>query len=145
FPALLNQPFLRLPLIFHETVAVLVPVTINPGNCLFNVGPQGTNELDIPAAFEVRTCQYDDRGSPLDAAVVTAEGDLSQSRHLSTPRLMNNLPRVGLRRRIMLVRLRGSKIFQDSTCNVWLQPQAFKLGDNSITAENRAEPRNTGI
>src|ERR1041385_5222393 len=58
---------------------------------------------------------------------------------------MENLSRLGILLGVFGFGLRPPEIAEPPAGDSRIEPKTFQSGDNAITSENRAEPRNTGI
>ena len=84
-PPLVHQAMGRLPLILHEAVPVPVAVAVDPVQGGLDVGPQGDDEGPVAGALIVGASEQHEQRRCIDAAVVAAEGNFLQRRHLAAP------------------------------------------------------------
>ena len=61
------------------------------------------------------------------------------------PRLMNDLARLGLSRRIFFQRLRGGQVVEHTLGDPRILPKTLHGSDDSVTSKHCAEPGNTGV
>ena len=95
-PPLVQQAIGRLPLILHEAVPVPVAVAVDPVQGGLDVGPQGVDEGPVAGALVVGASEQDEQRRGIDAAVVAAEGNLLQRRHLAAAGLVQDLAGLGV-------------------------------------------------
>src|SRR5438128_1290889 len=105
----------RAALVVDEAVVIRIAPGLDPFQRALEVWPQLLDERLVAGVTEVRTGQHDEQRRRVDAAVVMAEGNLAERRHLAAPGLVQDLPRL----RVALGRdfggLLGREIAQYST------------------------------
>ena len=99
----------------------------------------------IGRAPVVRAGKHDEQRRRIDAAVVAAERDLAQRRHLAAPRFVQDLAGLGIARRVGLLRLRRGEKSQHAARDVRRDPQAFERRDDAVAAEGGVEPGHAGV
>src|SRR5271154_1159244 len=144
-PALLEQAGLRLSRILDEAIAIDIPEVIDPIKSCANVGPDAAQELYIRGASIVEGSEKDEERGRIHTAVVHPKGDLAQPCHLALARLMQDLSRLRIPFRVKAGGLRGCQIGQDSFGNLRRQPEELQSGDDSVAAEDGAEPGHPGV
>ena len=132
-------------MIFDETVFIGVTWTVDPGKRLFDRRPKFPHRLQIPARLRILSGEQDEQRRSIDAAIVTAKGNLPETRHLTGPRLVQDLSGLSVRGRIEFGRLHGSQSLQDGDRNSAIEPQALKGGDKPVATEGRRIPGNAGV
>src|ERR1035441_4952278 len=144
-PALVQKPVARLSIVFKESVAVSIAVTIHPEQRGLDVWPDPLNEPSVTSSLKVRACQHNEQRRCVHRAVIAAEGHLSKGRHLTVSRLVQNLTWLRVLAWDDFGRLRRCQIGQDASCQTRVKPQTLQRRDNAIAAERRIEPRDAGV
>jgi hypothetical protein len=144
-PALVGEAVLRLAVVLDEAVAVAVAVGVAPGERRLDLGPEGLDRRAVARALEVLPGEHHEEGSCVDRAVVAAEGDLAEVRHLAEAALVKDLSGLGVRRRVECRGLGRREVPQDAAREGGIEPQEQHRGDDPVAPEHRRVPGNAGI
>src|SRR5262245_3606567 len=101
FPALVGETALGRAVVFEKAVAIGISGAVDPGERGLDRGPQLHDDSVVAGALGIDAGEHDEERRRVDAAVVEAEGDLAQRRHLAFAHLMQNLSRLRVRRRVV--------------------------------------------
>ena len=89
--------------------------------------------------------EHNKEGRRIDAAVVAFERDLSQRGHFIGAHLVQHLAGLRILLRTVPVGLGSCQIRQNPTRDRRIKPQTLERGDDSVSPEYGAKPRNTSI
>src|SRR5439155_4986054 len=104
-PALLNQSAISARRVFDKPIAVGVAVFIHPTQRRLNIWPQLLDQPAVTGAIVVCPGEHYEERCGVNRPVITAEGNLSQVRHLAVAQLVQNLAGLRLVGGIQLRRL----------------------------------------
>ncbi len=144
-PALMNESAWRLAAVFREAVAVPIAVPVDPLKRRFDVGPEQFQERAVCCAFVIRARQEHKERRGVGTAIVTPEGHLLGHGHLSVPRLVQDLSRLGILFGNHFRGLRRGQVGEHPASQPGTQPQTLESGDQAVAAKRRVEPRNAGV
>ena len=113
-PALLHQASGGTAEVFHEAVAIPIAIAVHPVQSHLDVGPYGTQKIEVARALVVGGGEHDEQGRRVDAAVIAVERDFAQQRHLAFARFMQDLTGLGVLPGKYFRRLVGGKIIEHS-------------------------------
>ena len=118
---------------------------VDPGQRCLEIRPQGPDGLEIASPLEVHTGEHDEQGRAVDAAIVQAERDLAEPRHLAMPGLVQDLARLGIGLGREAGCLPGGKEAEHAPGNRRVEPEQLHGGDDAVAAERGAEPGNPRV
>ena len=144
-PALVGKPELGGPLIGDEAVAIAPPASSIHSAAATQRRPQPVDERHVAGAVGIGAGEIDVERRRIDAAIVAAEGQLAQHRHLALAGLVHDLARLRIAERRCLRRLMLREESQHAARQAWIEPQHLQRRDHAVAAERRREPGNAGI
>ena len=139
-PALGHQSVLRPPLVFHETVAVQVPVPVDPRERGLGRLAQLVEEVQVARPVRVAAEQAQEQRRGVDAAVVAREGRLAERRRLAHAQLVEHLARLLV---ALVVHLRAEPARQQpqrALGHAGHEGERLEGRDQAVAAEQRREP-----
>ena len=139
-PALVREPGLGCAGVAEESVAVGSALALDPGHRCQQGRPQGSDQGEVPGAVGVGARQHHEQGCRVDAAVVAAEGQLLEPRHLALAGLVHDLARGGVREVQGLGSLVRGEEAEDPLCQRRVEPERLQRGDDRVAAERGREP-----
>ena len=144
-PALVDQALLVGAVILDEAVAVGIARPVDPAQRRFDVGPQLAQRFDVAGVLGVEAGQHHEQRRGIDAAVVQAERNLAQRRHLAAAHLVQDFSGLGVGERIEILGLIGGEPPQHAFGDAGIAPQHLQRGDDPVAAERGRVPGNAGV
>src|SRR6516164_8332452 len=95
-PALISKAGGGTAGVLDEAVAIAVAELVDPVDGSRQIGPDGCNERLIRGSLVIGAGEQDEKGSRIDAAVVAAEGDLTEGGHFAAASLVQDLAGLGI-------------------------------------------------
>ncbi len=96
FPALIGKPGVGGPLVGDETVTVSGAHLLHPGCRPAKRGPHLIDEGHVAGAVGIGGCEIDIERRRVDAAIIAAERQFAQHRHLALARFVHDLAGLGI-------------------------------------------------
>src|SRR5215831_3609517 len=90
--------------------------------------------------FVIASGQHDEERRRVDAAIVTAERNFFEGRHLSFASFMQDFADLRILFGRSLLRLGGRQIGQHAACYRRIDPQKLECSDEAIASKGTAEP-----
>ena len=118
---------------------------VDPVERALDVGPDRFQEGAVAGAAPVGAGEHHEQGRGVDRAVVAAEGDLAQPGHLPVADLVDDLARLGVPFRVLLLRLGGGQEAEHAAGERRIVPEVLIGGDDAVAAEDGAVPGDAGV
>ena len=131
--------------VFDEAVAVDVAVLVDPAQGAIDVVPEPGDELPIARARVVVAGEDHEQRRRVHAAVIAAEGDLAEARHLAGAGLVQDLAGLGVLFGADAVACVAARYASVPRARSGFTQSAFERRDDAVAAERRAEPRHARI
>ena len=144
-PALVGEAGLGGALVGDEAVAVLLARLLHPAAAAQSDGHSAVDELHVAGAVRIGAGEIDVERRRVDAAIVAAERQLAQHRHLALARFVHDLARLRIAERRCLRRLVLGEERQHAARQARIEPQHLQGGDHAVAAERRREPGDARI
>src|SRR5262252_7284608 len=105
--------------------------------------PQMIEQSEVAGKVEICAGEHKKKRRAVDAAVIAAKRNFAEVGHFSTAGFVEDLSWLSLVLVIHFGCLRRSQKLQDSLGEVWSNPEHLHCCDDSVTAEDCAEPRHS--
>ncbi len=110
-----------------------------------DIGPQLRDGRVVAGPLGVEAGEHDEQRRRIDAAVIEAEGDFAQRRHLAAAHLVQDLARLRVRLRIVALGLQRRQSAQHAVRHAGIEPEHLQRGDQTVAAERRRIPGDAGV
>ena len=121
---MIDQAVRILAVVLDETITVWIAIAVDPPQRRLHMGPQRSYRREISRALEVFAGQEDEQRCRVDAAVVPAEWNFAEARHLAVAHLVQDLSRLGVPLGIHLRRLGCRQEPEHSSGDRRINPQS---------------------
>ena len=144
-PALIGQALLGGAIVFDEAVAVGIAGAVDPGQRRFDVRPQRRDGLVVAGPLGIEAGEHDEQRRRIDAAVIEAERDFAERRHLAAAHLVQDLAGLRVRGGIVGGGLERGEPAQHAARDAGIEPEHLQRGDQSVAAERGRVPGDARI
>src|SRR5579872_75063 len=139
-PSLIHQAGIGGPGVVQKAAGAAFQALFDPGDRRDEVVPDLIDQRGVGGTLFVGAGEYHEQRRRVDPAVVLAERDFMQDRHLSPAHLVQDLAGLRIPESRFLVSLGQSQEAQYTGRQVRIDPQGLERSDDRIPAELRGKP-----